>query len=134
MNSSSLPEKRNLRKFPSHDQIRYESKFTKEQRDEWFSQIWTLKGTRQTDDKLERRTAAYPEEIAERLIKMFSVKGDTVLDPFLGSGTTMSAAIHNQRNYYIANTKTLEFKYLMLYSMTSESLHYEQTKILHKTN
>ncbi len=87
-----------LRKFPPHDQVRYESKFTKVQRDEWFSQIWTLKGTRQTLDELERRTAAYPDEIAERLIKMFSVKGDMVLDPFLGSGTTMKAAIKNKRN------------------------------------
>jgi site-specific DNA-methyltransferase (cytosine-N4-specific) len=93
-----LFRKGNLRKFPPRDQIRYESKFTKEQRDEWFSQIWTLKGTRQTTDEIERRTAAYPNEIAERLIKMFSIKGDTVLDPFLGSGTTMKAAIHNQRS------------------------------------
>ena len=93
-----LFRKGNLRKFPPYDPTRYESKFTKEQRDEWFSQIWTIKGTRQTDDKLERRTAAYPDEIAERIIKMFSIKGDTVLDPFLGSGTTMNAAIHNQRN------------------------------------
>jgi modification methylase len=93
-----LFRKGNLRKFPPHDQTRYESKFTKTQRDEWFSQIWTLKGTRQTLDELERRTAAYPDEIAERLIKMFSIKGDLVLDPFLGSGTTMKAAIRNQRN------------------------------------
>ena len=87
-----------LRKFLPRDQIRYESKFTKAQRDEWFSQIWTIKGTRQTVDEFERRTAAYPCEVAERLIKMFSVKGDTVLDPFLGSGTTMKAAIQNRRN------------------------------------
>ena len=54
-------------------------------RGEWFSQIWAVKGTRQTASQLERRTAAYPEEIAERLIRMFSVKGELVLDPFLGS-------------------------------------------------
>jgi len=93
-----LFRKGKLRKFLPNDQVRYESKFTKEQRDEWFSQIWTLKGVRQTDDKLERRTAAYPDEIVERLIKMFSIKGDTVLDPFLGSGTTMKIALCNQRN------------------------------------
>jgi DNA modification methylase len=90
--------KGSLRKFPPHDQTRYDSAFTKPQRDEWFSQIWTLKGTRQTASQLERRTAAYPDEIADRLIKMFSVKGDTVLDPFLGSGTTTKAAIQNERN------------------------------------
>ncbi|XHH10341.1 MAG: DNA-methyltransferase [Candidatus Bathyarchaeia archaeon] len=92
-----LFRKGSLRKFPPHDQVRYESKFTKPQRDEWFSQIWTLKGTRQTVDELERRTAAYPDEVAERLIKMFSIQGDTVLDPFLGSGTTMKVAMKNQR-------------------------------------
>ena len=93
-----LFRKGSLRKFPPHDQTRYDSAFTKPQRDEWFSQIWTLKGTRQTASQLERRTAAYPDEIADRLIKMFSIKGDTVLDPFLGSGTTAKAAMQNERN------------------------------------
>ena len=93
-----LFRKGNLRKFPVHDPGRYGSAFTKPQRDEWFSQIWTLKGTRQTTSELERRTAAYPEEIAERLIKMFSIKGDTVLDPFLGSGTTTKIAMKNKRS------------------------------------
>jgi DNA modification methylase len=90
--------KGSLRKFQPHDQQRYDSTFTKPQRDEWFSQIWALKGTHQTARQLERRTAAYPDEIADRLIKMFSVKGDTVLDPFLGSGTTTKAAIQNERS------------------------------------
>jgi site-specific DNA-methyltransferase (cytosine-N4-specific) len=90
--------KGNLRKFQPHDPQRYGSAFTKHQRDEWFSQIWTVKGVRQTTSELERRTAAYPEEIADRLIKMFSIRGDTVLDPFLGSGTTTKTALENQRN------------------------------------
>jgi len=93
-----LFRKGNLRKFPVHDPDRYESAFTKLQRDEWFSQIWALKGTRQTVSQLERRTAAYPDEIADRLIKMFSIKGETVLDPFLGSGTTTKIARQNERN------------------------------------
>jgi DNA modification methylase len=87
-----------LRKFQPHDKQRYESAFTKDQRDEWFSQIWSLKGTQQTASQLERRTAAYPEKIAQRLIKMFSVKGEMVLDPFLGSGTTTKIAMQNDRN------------------------------------
>jgi site-specific DNA-methyltransferase (cytosine-N4-specific) len=90
--------KGNLRKFQPHDPQRYDSAFTKHQRDEWFSQIWTVKGVRQTTSALERRTAAYPEEISDRLIKMFSIRGDTVLDPFLGSGTTTKTALENQRN------------------------------------
>ncbi len=93
-----LFRKGNLRKFPPKDPQRYGSAFTKPQRDEWFSQIWSLKGTRQTASELERRTAAYPDEIADRLIKMFSIKGDTVLDPFLGSGTTTKSAMQNGRN------------------------------------
>jgi len=87
-----------LRHFPPKDPNRYQSALTKKQRDEWFSQIWQITGTRQTTSQMERRTAAYPDEIANRLIKMFSVKGDTILDPFLGSGTTTNAATKNGRN------------------------------------
>ncbi len=87
-----------LRKFASHDKRRYESAFTKKQRDEWFTQIWDIIGTRQTQSQIERRIAAFPDEIAYRLIRMFSVKGDTVLDPFLGSGTTTKLAMQNERN------------------------------------
>ncbi len=93
-----LFRKGKLRHFPPHDSIRYNSKITKKQRDEWFTQIWAITGSRQTISQLERRTAAFPEEIAERLIRMFSVKGDFVLDPFVGSGTTMKVALQNERN------------------------------------
>ena len=87
-----------LRHFPPKDPARYESALTKKQRDEWFTQIWAVTGTRQTTSELERRTAAYPDEIVSRLIKMFSIKGDTVLDPFLGSGTTTKVSIQNNRS------------------------------------
>jgi len=93
-----LFRKGKLRKFEPHHAERYESQFTKAQRDVWFSQIWDFKGTRQKVSELERRTAAYPDEVAERLIRMFSVKGETVLDPFLGSGTTAKVALLNDRN------------------------------------
>ncbi len=88
-----------LRKFPRNDTLRYESRFTKKQRDAWFTQIWELKGIRQTNHELQRRTAAFPDEVAARLIQMFSIKGDTVLDPFLGSGTTMRVALLKDRNF-----------------------------------
>ena len=87
-----------LRRFPPNDPCRYDSAFTKQQRDEWFTQIWDIIGTRQTASQLERKTAAYPDEIVNRLIRMFSVKGDNVLDPFLGSGTTTKLAMRNDRN------------------------------------
>lgn len=55
---------------------------------EWYQQIWTLTGASTRNG----HPAPYPESLANRLIRMFSFVGDTVLDPFLGSGTTMLAA------------------------------------------
>jgi modification methylase len=87
------------RTFPPKDPQRYQSKFTKKQRDEWFSQVWKLSGARQDIEGLERRVAAFPEEIPRRLISMFSIRGDVVLDPFLGSGTTLKVAIDLDRKF-----------------------------------
>ncbi len=87
------------RSFQPKDPRRYESKFTKKQRDEWFSQVWTVPGARQNLDGFERRVAAFPEEIPRRLIQMFSILGDTVLDPFLGSGTTLKVAMDQRRRF-----------------------------------
>jgi len=84
------------RKFEPHNPLRYASAYTKEERDRWFTQIWEITGTKQTIN--ERRVAAFPEEIPYRLIRMFSIIGDTVLDPFLGTGTTMKVAINLNRN------------------------------------
>lgn len=53
----------------------------------WFRQIWTIGGASTKD-----HPAPYPLQLAERLIRMFSFVGDTVLDPFVGTGTTMAAA------------------------------------------
>ena len=95
--------KGSMREFKSADQkrIRRESAFFWEERNVWFSDIWfDLKGTGQAmnKDKIRLRSGAYPFELAYRLIKMFSVKGDTVLDPFLGTGTTTFAAMASCRN------------------------------------
>ncbi|MHA1652284.1 MAG: DNA-methyltransferase [Candidatus Helarchaeota archaeon] len=82
--------------------IRSASAYFWEERNIWFSDIWTdLKGIDQTLDgnSTERnRSAAYPFELAYRLINMFSVQNDTVLDPFLGTGTTLLAAAASNRN------------------------------------
>lgn len=60
----------------------------------WFQQIWTgLPGVSTRD-----HPAPYPLELAERLIRMFSFVGDTVLDPFMGTGTTSIAAARWGRN------------------------------------
>lgn len=61
---------------------------------EWFQQIWTgISGA-----STKAHPAPFPVELAERLIRMFSFVGDTVLDPFVGSGTTMLAAAKWGRN------------------------------------
>ena len=60
----------------------------------WFQQIWTGVTGASTKD----HPAPYPIELAERLIRMFSFVGDTVLDPFLGTGTTTVAAAKWGRN------------------------------------
>jgi len=82
-------------------QQRSESAFFWEERNNWFSDVWfDLKGTVQgiSNGKSRERSGAFPFELAYRLINMFSVKGDMVLDPFLGTGTTMLAAMASARN------------------------------------
>jgi len=72
-----------------------------EERNIWFSDIWQdLKGTGQKLNiaNTRERSGAFPFELAYRLINMYSVKGDTVLDPFLGTGTTTLAAMASNRN------------------------------------
>ncbi len=72
-----------------------------EERNNWFSDVWMdLKGTVQklNDKKARKRSAAFPFEVPYRLISIFSVKGDTVFDPFFGIGTTMLAAAAAGRN------------------------------------
>jgi DNA modification methylase len=81
--------------------IRRESAFFWEERNTWFSDVWfDIKGTRQSlgNKNTRSRSAAYPFELAYRLIHMYSAKADLVLDPFLGIGTTMAAAMAAGRN------------------------------------
>jgi len=60
---------------------------------EWFQQIWTIGGA-----STRKHPAPYPLSLAERLVRMFSFVGDTVLDPFAGTGTTSVAASKWGRN------------------------------------
>ena len=82
-------------------QRRRQSAFFWEERNIWFSDIWSdIRGIGQTagDEAARQRSAAFPFELAYRLICMFSVAGDTVLDPFAGTGTTLAAALAAGRN------------------------------------
>lgn len=79
--------------------IRQESAYFYNERNVWFSDVWEVMGTTQKGVKGSReRSGAYPFEIPYRLINMYSIKGDTVLDPFGGLGTTLMAAIQSERN------------------------------------
>jgi DNA modification methylase len=81
--------------------LRRESAIFWEERNSWYSDVWLdLKGITQKlqSDNSRLRSAAFPFEIPYRMINMFSVKADTVLDPFLGTGTTMRAAMTAGRN------------------------------------
>ncbi len=80
---------------------RRESAFFWEERNVWFSDVWfDVKGASQglVDAPTRERSAAFPFELAYRLICMFSVKEDLVLDPFAGTGTTLAAALTAGRN------------------------------------
>lgn len=97
-----------LRKGPKREfkqnkakKLRRESAIFWEERNCWYSDVWLdVKGTSQAlgDKDARLRSAAYPFELAYRLINMYSAKGDVVLDPFLGTGTTAAAAMASGRN------------------------------------
>lgn len=95
--------KHSKREFKTEEEktIRKQSGFFWEERNVWFSDIWEdIKGTKQKllNNSTRERSAAFPYELAYRLVNMFSVKGDTVFDPFFGTGTTSVACASSGRN------------------------------------
>jgi len=85
---------------PEERDRRRKSAFFWEERNQWFSDVWDLKGVRQRlqTPSARVRSGAFPFELAFRLINMYSLQGDTVLDPFVGTGTTIAAALSAARN------------------------------------
>ncbi len=69
------------------------SKINKNDFNNWFRQIWNIPGA-----STKKHPAPFPLELATRLVRMFSFHGDTVLDPFCGTGTTMIASLKYGRN------------------------------------
>jgi modification methylase len=72
---------------------RDKSRIEKKDYDKWFQQSWNITGA-----STKNHPAPFPIELACRLVRMFSFFGDTVLDPFCGTGTTMIAAMKCDRN------------------------------------
>lgn len=89
-----------------NNSVRKQSVLTDEEWQSYFSSHWTFGGARQ-----DRHIAVFPEELPKRLIKMYSFVGDTVLDPFIGSGTTALAARNLGRNSigYEINSNFLDY-------------------------
>ncbi len=75
-------------------EIKKQSAMTKEEWRKYFTGHWNFAGEKQGDGHI----AMFPEELPRRIIKMFSFVGETVLDPFLGSGTTIRVANELNRN------------------------------------
>jgi site-specific DNA-methyltransferase (adenine-specific) len=73
--------------------LKKQSKLTIEEWNQYFTGHWNFSGEKQN-----KHLAMFPEELPKRLIKMFSFVGDTILDPFLGSGTSSLAARNLNRN------------------------------------
>jgi DNA modification methylase len=94
--------KGNKRDFKGKEKdLRQKSAYFWEERNVWFSDLWEIKGTSQVmteTPKKRNRNASFPLEIPLRLIYMYSVEGDIVLDPFAGLGTTNIACMISNRN------------------------------------
>ncbi len=99
---------------------REKSRIDKKDYNTWFQQFWNIPGA-----STKQHPAPYPTELAYRLVRMFSFYGDTVLDPFCGTGTTMIAAMKCERNsigieidseYYQMAIKRLEEENQNLFS------------------
>lgn len=83
----------NYKKIPQ--ELKEESKINLQQyqQEKWYLNVWQITNVLPTNNRIEKGIAAFPEEIPYRLIKLFSYEGETVLDPFMGSGTTLKVAI-----------------------------------------
>jgi len=84
------------KRAPVEKSIKEQSRLTTEEWQKWaVNSIWEMNPAKA---KKEGHPAPFPEELPKRLIKLYSFVGDTVLDPFMGTGTTLQAAVNLNRN------------------------------------
>lgn len=69
---------------------------SKEDWKKWVSSVWFIRSVRSNDD----HAAKFPEELVRRLVLLYSIPGDLVLDPFCGSGTTAVVSYRHRRKYF----------------------------------
>ena len=96
-----IMRKGGLRQYTKGEEVlRRESAYFFEERNTWFADSWKIKGEGQKAGitAIRECKASYPFELPYRLINMFSLKGDTILDPFNGTGTTVLASMLSERN------------------------------------
>ena len=96
---------------------------TKEEWNQYFSSHWNFSGVKQSE-----HIAMFPEELPKRLIKMFSFFGETIFDPFLGSGTTTLAAKNLGRNS-IGYEINKEFEYIIKEKLNINQLSLDEDTI-----
>jgi len=99
------------------------SKLTREEYAEYTKQIWTIRRVREKEN-VDGHIAPFPDELPRRCLKLYSFVGETVLDPFGGSGTTTKMAIENKRNsiLYEINNEYLD--------LIKEKIGFKQTRLL----
>jgi DNA modification methylase len=96
--------KKGEREIPSEEVV-LNSRITKEEWGRWASGIWMISQVHE----MKGHPAIYPDELVYRLVRMFSYEGDLVLDPFLGSGTTVKVARELNRDA-IGYERELQYK------------------------
>jgi len=87
-----------VRKLPVETREKSRIDLDKYNGEDWYLTVWNITNVLPLGKRLEKGIAAFPEEIPRRLVKLFSYYGETVLDPFLGSGTTAKVAKDLGRN------------------------------------
>jgi DNA modification methylase len=94
-------------------------------KERWNLTVWNITNVLPTPDRVEEGIAAFPEEIPRRLIKLFTMVGETVFDPFAGSGTTLKVAQELERKG-IGYEIDLELKKVMRKKLGGENFTLEE--------